>query len=108
MCKLAFDQNGAASMLPGPFDRIGQFASSRCLQPQAATISCIEHIHQASVIPLLVVVVRAVVDHRFGDITMIVKQKDRDVVQLLANHSRNTLGSESEGAIPNHGNDAPT
>src|SRR5690348_11483412 len=53
----ALDENRTTLVGMCLADRLCQFAGSACNQPKAAAISGVEHIDQAGVVPVLVVVV---------------------------------------------------
>lgn len=71
----AFDQRRTTSVLPGLRDRICEFARRRGFQPETMAFSCIEHIDQPGIVPVLDVVVRAVMDLDLDDIARLLIRK---------------------------------
>ena len=74
---LAFDQDRAALVLACFADRVGQFPAGCRSQAQPVAVVGVPGVDQAGVVPVLEVVLRAVVNRRFGDVPAVVDQEDR-------------------------------
>ena len=69
-------------------------------------VSGVEHVHNASVLPVLDVVVGPIVDLHFDRIATIVDQKD-DHRELEADHLAHLLRGELKGSVTDHQNGSP-
>src|SRR5262249_13386890 len=97
----AFYQRRSGCMTECLFDGGGEFASVGGTEAMALAIIGVEHVHNASIVPFLYVVIRSVVDLHLDCIAMIVDQEDDDR-QLQSDHLANLLGSDLEGAVAYH------
>src|SRR5215813_3789227 len=82
-----------------------EFLSIGGAESTSVPVSRVEHVHEAGVVPVLDVVVRAVVDLHFDRVATIVAQEN-DHWELQTDHLANLLRGELKGSITHHQHDS--